>query len=105
MGNTTNCLKSILRQTCFFSSIMTPPTPSPTLSGHVNRLIIRNKTKKGHNLDCWHPKNYPYHTEFVSWRVHHFSFFIFFPIRGGGQRLIGNFQYFFFFETFPKVQL
>ena len=35
---------------------MTPPTPYPTLSGHVHRLIIRNKTKKGHNLVCWHQK-------------------------------------------------
>ena len=26
---------------------MTPPTPSPTLSGYVHRLIIRNNTKKG----------------------------------------------------------
>merc|ERR1712240_94576 len=36
---------------------------------------------------CWHQKNYPYHTEFVSWRIYHFSFFFYFPIRGGGQRL------------------
>ena len=33
-----------------------PPTPSLTLSGYVHRLIIRNKTKKGHNLVCWHQK-------------------------------------------------
>ena len=36
------------------------------------------KTKKGHNLVCWHQKNYPYHTEFVSWHVDFFSFFNFF---------------------------
>ena len=71
-------------KTNLFFSIMTPPTPSPNLSGHVHRLIIENKTKKGHNLVCWHPKNYPYHTEFVSWRVDHFSFFFYFPIRRGG---------------------
>merc|ERR1711873_398734 len=56
------------------------PTPSPNLSEHVHRLIIENKTKKGHNLVCWHQKNYPYHTEFVSWRVDHFSFFFLFSI-------------------------
>ena len=65
-------------KTNLFFSIMTPPTPSPNLSGHVHRLIIENKTKKGHNLVCWHQKNYPYHTEFVSWRVDHFSFFFIF---------------------------
>ena len=43
-------------KTNLFFSIMTPPTPSPTLSGHVHQLIIRNKTKKGHNLVCWHQK-------------------------------------------------
>ena len=71
-------------KTNLFFSIMIPRTPTPTLSRHVHRLIIRNKTKKGHNLVCLHPKNYPYNTEFVSWCVHHFSFFIFFPIRWGG---------------------
>ena len=84
-------------KTNLFFSIMTPPTPSPTLSGHVHRLIIRNKTKKGHNLVCWHPKNYPYHTEFVSWRVHHFSFFIFFPIRWGGVSALLEISNNFFF--------
>ena len=32
----------------------------------------------------------PYHTEFVSWRVDHFSFFYFISPRGGGQTLSGN---------------
>ena len=83
---------------------MTPPTPYPNLSGHVHRLIIRNKTKKGHNLVCWHQKNYPYHTEFVSWRVHHFLFFIFFPIRwGGGPAPYWNFPIIFFFFFKPSL--
>ena len=47
------------------------------LRGHVHQLTISNETKKGHNLVCWHQKNYPYHTELVSW---------------GGQRLNGNFH-------------
>ena len=83
---------------------MTPPTPSPNLSGHVHRLIIENKTKKRHNLVCWHQKNYPYHTEFVSWRVDHFSFFFYFPItRGGVSALLEFSNFFFFFETFPYI--
>ena len=83
-------------KTNLFFSIMTPPTPSQNLSGHVHRLIIGNKTKKGHNLVCWYQKNYPYHTEFVSWRVDHFSFIFYFPIRGGGSAPYWNFPIFFF---------
>ena len=62
-----------------------------------NRLIIENKTKKGHNLVCWHQKNYPYHTEFVSWRVDHFSFFLFSNKEGGGSAPYWNFPIIFFF--------
>ena len=46
----------------------------------------------------------PYHTEFVSWRVDHFSFFYFFSTnggKGGGQALSGKFHYF-LFEPLPK---
>ena len=50
----------------------------------------------------WQVSEDPYHTEFVSWQVDHFSFFfIFFPLRGeegGGQKLSGKFHYFFFFN-------
>ena len=81
-------------KTNLFFSIMTPPTPYPTLSGHDHRLIIRNKTKKGHNLVCWHPKNYPYHTEFVSWRVLHFF----------SPAPFWNFPIFFFFWNLPLVK-
>ena len=45
----------------------------------------------------------PYHTEFVSWREDHFSFFFFFPIRGGGQTLSGKFHYFFSFFFYPSL--
>ena len=51
-----------------------PRPDTYNLRGHVHQLTISNKTKKGHNMVCWHQKNYPYHTEFVSWRVDHFSF-------------------------------
>ena len=91
-------------KTNLFFSFMTPPTPYPTLSGHDHRLIIRNKTKKGHNLVCWHPKNYPYHTEFVSWCVHHFLLFIFFPIRWGGGSALLEFSNIFFFWNLPLVK-
>ena len=38
----------------------------------------------------------PYHTEFVSWRVDHFSLFYLFSTKGGGgQTLSGKFHYFF----------
>ena len=47
-----------------------------------------------------------HHTEFVSWHVDHFLFFLFFPLRGVGgwcPELNGEFRYFFiFFESFPK---
>ena len=32
----------------------------------------------------------PYHTEFVSWRVDHLSFFYFSSIKGGGETLSGK---------------
>ena len=44
------------------------------------------KQRKAITLGCWLQKNYPYHTEFVSWRVDNFSFF-----------------FKFFFETFLKI--
>ena len=47
--------------------------------------------------------NYPYHTEFVSWRVHHFSFFIFFPIRWGGVSALLEISNIFFFLNLPLV--
>ena len=43
----------------------------------------------------WQVSEDPYHTEFVSWRVDLFLFFIFFPRRGGGHTLSGKFHYFF----------
>ena len=47
----------------------------------------------------------PYHTEFVSWRVDHFSFSYFFSTRGGGQTLSGKFHYFFFNPSLNKVKI
>ena len=47
----------------------------------------------------------PYHTEFISWQVDHFSllFLFFFSTNeeGGGQALSGKFHYF-FLEPFPS---
>ena len=86
-------------KTNLFFSIMTPPTNLPDMSWHVHQVTISYKTKNGHNLVCWHQKNYQYHTEFVSWRVDHFCFF-YFPIRrGGGVSALFEFSNKFFFET------
>ena len=46
----------------------------------------------------WQLSDDPYHTDFVSWHVDHFSFFEFFPligVGGWGLDLDGKFHYFF----------
>ena len=43
----------------------------------------------------WQLSDDPYHTEFVSWHVDHFLFFLFFPLRGvggWGPELNGKFR-------------
>ena len=47
----------------------------------------------------------PYHTEFVSWRVDHFSFFNFFPQRGGVSRLVENSTIFFLNPSLIALKL
>ena len=70
-------------------------------------ILVRRvaQTSKLSGEAIWQVSEDPYHTEFVSWRVDHFSFFYFFSTKGGGGRsLVENSTFFgiFFFEPFPN---
>ena len=54
------------------------------------------QTSKLSGEAIWQVSEDPYHTEFVSWRVDHFSFFYFFPLMEGVRRLVENSTNFFF---------
>ena len=76
--------------------------------GPFSAWILVRRVAQTSNLSgeaIWQVSEDPYHTEFVSWRVDHFSFFYFFSTSGGGggRRLGENStNFFFFFEPFPK---
>ena len=85
------CLKIILKHLFFSIFGWGDPYQLGSWSeGCVKPLKLSRKA-------IWQVSEDPYHTEFVSWRVDHFSFFYFFSTRGGGQTLSGKFHYFFLF--------
>ena len=78
------------------------PPPLPYLSGHVNQLTIRNKTKKGHNIGLLASKKIT-HIIQNSFRGTYIIFRCFFFNWGGGgvSALLEFSNIFFFFEAFP----